>query len=88
MHELGKNFVEQVFNVKQVESSTTEEVARGHHLQFECQIRECKEKTHAQVMTSLLSLGDVGLSQHFGTLQRKNIISLHSSHVASNKSSV
>ena len=64
MHELGRNFVEEVLDVKETKASTAEEVVKGHHLQFKCQIRGWKEETRAQVRTSLLNLNDVGLRQH------------------------
>ena len=34
MHELGRNFVEEVHDVKETEASTAEDAAKGHHLQF------------------------------------------------------
>ena len=39
MHELGRNFVEEVIDVRETEAATVEEAAKGHHIQFKCQIR-------------------------------------------------
>ena len=61
MHELGRNFVEEVIDVRETETATVEEAAKGHHIQFKCQIRGWKEDTRARIRASLLSLNDVGL---------------------------
>ena len=45
MHELGRNFVEEVIDVRETEAATVEEAAKGHHIQFKCQIRGWKEET-------------------------------------------
>ena len=67
MHELGRNFVEEVLDesldVRETEASTAEEAAKGHHLQFKCQIRGWKEETRAQVRAFLVGLKDVVLRQ-------------------------
>ena len=64
MHELGRNFVEEVIDVRETEASTAEEAAKGHHLQFKSQIQGWKGETHDQVRAFLLGLKDVGLRQH------------------------
>jgi hypothetical protein len=74
MHELGRNFVEEVLDVKETEFISVEEAAKGHHLQSKCQIRPWKGETRAQVRTFLLSLGDVGLRQHFMLSNRRLLL--------------
>ena len=64
MHGLGRTFVEEVLDVREVQSSTEEETAKGHHLQFKCQIRGWTQGARAQMRTYLLSLTDVALRQY------------------------
>ena len=63
MHELGRTFVEEVLDVREVQSSTEEETAKGHHLQFKCQIRGWQQETRARSRVHMLNLTDVGLRQ-------------------------
>ena len=72
MHELGRNFVEEVIDVRETGAATVEEAAKGHHIQFKCQIRE---ETRTRKRASLLSLNDAGLCQRL--VQSKGSILFH-----------
>ena len=64
MHELGRTFVEEVLDVREAQTSTEEETAKGHHLQFKCRIRGWKQEARARMRVFLLGLTDVGLRQY------------------------
>jgi hypothetical protein len=44
MHELGRNFVEEVLDVEATEARTAEDAAKGHHLQFKCQSEDGRKR--------------------------------------------
>ena len=64
MHELGRTFVEEVLDVREAQTGTEEETAKGNHLQFKCQIRGWQQETRARSRVHMLNLTDVGLRQH------------------------
>jgi len=64
MHELGRTFVEEVLDVREVQTSTEEETTMGHHLQFKCQIRGWQQEARARLRAQMLGLTDVGLRQY------------------------
>ena len=64
MHELGRTFVEEVLDVREVQTSTEEETTKGHHLQFKCQIRGWQQEARARSRVQMLGLTDVGLRQY------------------------
>ena len=64
MHELGRTFVEEVLDVREVQTSTEEETTKGHHLQFKCQIRGWQQEVRARSRVQMLGLTDVGLRQY------------------------
>ena len=64
LHELGKNFVEEVIVMSDKKVSPETGAFTAGHLAFECRIRGWQEDTRAQVKTSLLQLGNIGLRQH------------------------
>jgi len=64
MHDLGRNFVEEVLDVREAQTSTEEETVKGHPLQFKCRIRGWKQEPRAQMSALPLSLTDVGLRQY------------------------
>ena len=64
MHELGRTFVEEVLDVREAQTSTEDQTAKRHHLQFKCPIRGWKQGARAQMRAFLLSLTDEGLRQY------------------------
>ena len=61
MHELGRNFVEEVVDVREVKVSTEEGAATGGHLEFKCRIPGLQKDTRTQARTSPLEPSDQGL---------------------------
>ena len=57
MHELGRTFVEEVLDVREAQTSTEEETAKGHHLQFKCQIRGWQQEARARIKTVSIRYG-------------------------------
>ena len=64
MHELGKNFVERVIDVRQEKVSWDTEAGTTGHLEFQCRIRGWQKDTRALTRTSLLQLSNAGLRLH------------------------
>ena len=62
--ETRRTFVEEVLDVREVQTSTEEETTKGHHLQFKCQIRGWQQEARARLRAHILGLTDVGLRQY------------------------
>ena len=61
MHELGKNFVEKVIDVREEKVSSETEAGTAGHLEFQCRIRGWQKETRVLTRATLLQRSNAGL---------------------------
>lgn len=76
MHEFGKNFVEEVIDVRENKTSSETEAGTTGHLEFQCRIRGWQKDARAQTRTRLLQLSNAGLRHHLAHSGRNTIFRL------------